>query len=403
MRRCLSIVTVTLFCAPVAAQQPQDKQNLAPFVIHQIATGVAGGYQVIAADINHDGKVDVIGLSQSGDLVWYENPDWTPHIILSQSQAQGMTGQSEWHMVNADAAELDGDGTPEIALAYGFNANAPLSIGNIGILHSGDAGKSWTLREIGRVPAAHRVRFANISGNGRKDLLVAPVLNETDSGGLANPAHLPVPLYLFEQDKKGSWRRETITQENMGLVHAVQPYDWDGDGRDEVLTAGFSGVFLHKKTGSNWVRSMLAVGDPSPWPNSGAGEVAIGYIGGKRFFVTIEHFHGNMLVVYLPRGNGYQRHVIDTGLVTGHALLVADLDGDGVPEIIAAGDGSRANLFFYKATDTSGLTWTKMLMDDDMAASSCAIADINADGRPDVVCMDNRKPNFIKWYEYRSR
>ncbi|HEY4077622.1 MAG TPA: VCBS repeat-containing protein, partial [Rhizomicrobium sp.] len=271
-----------------------------------------------------------------------------------------------------------------------------------GILHSGDAGKSWTLREIGRVPAAHRVRFADIAGDGHKDLLVAPVLNQTDSGGLSNPAHLPVPLYLFRHDNKDDWQQETITQSNMGLVHAVQPYDWDQDHHDEVLTAGFSGVFLHKKTGSTWARRLLATGDPSPWPDSGASEVAIGHIANKRFFATIEHFHGNMMVVYLPKGNGYQRHVIDTGLVTGHALLIADMDGDGVPQIVAAGDGSRANLFYYKAADASGLTWTKMLIDDDIAASSCVVADINDDGRPDIACMDNRKPNFIKWYEYHG-
>ena len=57
----------------VAAQLPVQGPAGAPsdpFIAHEIATGITGGYQVIAADINHDGKTDVIGLSQRGDLVW---------------------------------------------------------------------------------------------------------------------------------------------------------------------------------------------------------------------------------------------------------------------------------------------------------------------------------------------
>ena len=389
---------LALLCG--AAAQPAAPVADSPFVTHLIASGVTGGYQVIAADINHDGKTDVIGLSQHGDLVWYENPTWTPHTILAESQAQAMIGADAWHMVNGDAADVDGDGYPEIALAYGFNANGPDSIGNIGILHQDGKG-GWTVKEIGRVPTAHRIRFGDIDGKGRKELFVGPVLNEAETGGLALPHDLPVALWMFRPGP-GGWKQTLITRENRGLVHAVQPLDWDGDRHDEVLTAGFSGVFVHhlEKNGS-WTRRQIAVGDTAPWPGGGASEVQVGTIGGKKFFVTIEHFHGAMVAVYAQDAKGgWQRNVIDSGLVQGHALVLADFDGDGQPEIVAAGDGSRANLFYYKATDATGRKWTRTLIDNDMSPSSCVVADMNGDGRPDLVCMDGRKPNHIKWYEY---
>jgi hypothetical protein len=367
---------------------------------------VTGGYQAITVDVNHDGKTDVIGLSQRGDLVWYENPSWTPHIILAESQAQQKYGHDAWHMVNADAADLDGDGYPEIALAYGFSANGPESVGSIGILHW-DGKSDWVLKEIGRVPTAHRVRFGDIDGKGRKELFVAPVLNETETGGLAWPGHLPVALWMFRPDttQANGWKQTLMTRENMGLVHAVQPLDWDGDGRDEVLTAGFSGVFVHHiNRNGTWSRQQISAGDTDPWPGSGASEVQVGKMGGKRFFATIEHFHGKMVVVYTPNGEGgYRRHVIDDTLAGGHALAIADFDGDGRPEIIAAGTGSRANLFYYRATDALGENWEKTLMDGDMSPSSCVSADLNGDGKLDLVCMDGRTPNYIKWYEYSQR
>lgn len=389
---------LALLCG--AAAHPATPAADSPFIAHLIATGVGGGYQVIAADINRDGKTDVIGLSQHGDLVWYENPSWKPHIILSESQAQGMIGADAWHMVNGDASDIDGDGYPEIALAYGFNASGPDSLGNIGILHEDGKG-GWTLKEIGRVPTAHRVRFGDTDGGGRKELFVGPVLNEGETGGLALPHDLPVALWMFRPERDG-WIQTLITRENRGLVHAVQPLDWDGDGHDEVLTAGFSGVFVHRlEKGGSWTRRQIAVGDTAPWPGGGASEVQVGRIGGKKLFVTIEHFHGNMVVVYTADDKGgWQRDVIDDGLVQGHALVLADFDGDGSPEIVAAGDGSRANLFYYKSADPTGRKWARTLIDNDMSPSSCVVADMNGDGRPDLVCMDGRKPNYIKWYEY---
>ena len=54
------------------------------FIPHEIATGLRGGYQVVAADLNRDGKPDLIAVASNlPDLVWYENPNWTPHVIAS--------------------------------------------------------------------------------------------------------------------------------------------------------------------------------------------------------------------------------------------------------------------------------------------------------------------------------
>jgi hypothetical protein len=378
--------------APTAPPTPPPAIT-APFTVHTIATGIGGGYQVVATDVNHDGKTDLIGLGLTADsLMWYENPSWTPHVIVSVPR-----------MVNMDAADLDGDGIPEIGLAYGFNPIGTKSTGNIGILHSnGDPRSPWTVKEIDQEPATHRVRFANIAGDGKMALVAAPILN-VQAKGFPDPDHLPTPLLMY---RAGDWKREVITEENRGVVHGLLSFDWYGDGRQDVLTAGYSGVFVHSygKDGT-WKRVEITAGSPAPWPKGGAGDVVVGKLSGKQFFVTIEPFHGNMVVVYTQDSHGqYQRNVIDTDLVTGHALTLVDVDGDGIPEIVAGGNGSRANLFFYKAADATGREWKKALMDNDMSAQSCVTTDIKGDKRNnDVVCLDGRSPNSLRWYEYKGK
>src|SRR5690348_9922230 len=70
---------------PAGPPQPAAAPPLgppAPFYAHVVATGLRGGYQVVATDMNKDGKIDLIGLgSQNPELIWYENPYWTPHVI----------------------------------------------------------------------------------------------------------------------------------------------------------------------------------------------------------------------------------------------------------------------------------------------------------------------------------
>src|SRR4030095_4166999 len=40
-------------------------------------------YAVTVADINHDGKTDIFGVTENPDqVVWYENPTWARRIIV---------------------------------------------------------------------------------------------------------------------------------------------------------------------------------------------------------------------------------------------------------------------------------------------------------------------------------
>jgi len=124
------------------------------FSPHIVASDLKDGYQVISADLNRDGKPDLIALGeQMTELVWYENPGWQRHVIVSGVH----------HTINCATYDLDGDGIPEIALAYGFTMNPKTSAGSVVLLqHDGDPRKPWRIaHEIDHLPTSHRPRWAD--------------------------------------------------------------------------------------------------------------------------------------------------------------------------------------------------------------------------------------------------
>ncbi|MCX6623849.1 MAG: VCBS repeat-containing protein [Acidobacteria bacterium] len=351
-----------------------------------VGTGLKGGYMVAAVDMNADGKMDLIALAEGlPELVWYENPNWQRHVITS--------GVSR--MIAVAAADLNHDGIPEIVLAHGFNTVAPKSAGILLLLtHNGDPRQPWTAREFDRVPTTHRIRFLDPAHDGNLILADSPLVNlETDKPGFAD--HVPIFIY-----KPGEWKRQEISREFQGNLHGMNVVDWNGDGRQGLLTACATGLHLvsRGKTGA-WTVERLSTGNAEAWPRAGSSEAVLGHLGKRRLLAAIEPWHGNIVVVYRQNGARWERQVLDESLVLGHAITVGDFNGDGLDEVVAGYRGKGQSVYLYSATGKQGTKWTKQVLDDgDMAAGSCVVADFNADRRPDIACIGDRTAN-LKIYQ----
>lgn len=370
-----------LLALPLFAAAPPAR-----FTEHTIATDLRGGYQVVVADLNHDGKPDLIALASGmPELVWYENPGWQRHVLAS-----GLS-----HMINCTTIDVPGDPIPQIVLATEFANEAKNSLGVVSVLrHQGDPREPWTVTEIDRLTTSHRLRTADIDGSGKRVVLNQPL---TGAKAEAPDYSDQTPLVFY---RPGVWKRQLISNENSGVVHGIFVVDWDGDGRDAILTASFVGIHLFRfgKDG-RWTRTEIAKGDPAAWPKSGSSDIAVGRLGKSRFLAAIEPWHGNQVTVYRQQGGRWERQVIDTTLVDGHTIATADLNHDGADEIIAGYRGRGRSVYLYYANDDAGEHWSRQTLDDGgMGAAACAVADLNADGRPDIVCIGSATTN-LKWYE----
>ncbi len=55
---------------------------LAQFRETTIAGDLKMGYQLVMADLNRDGKPDLIAVDERAtELAWYENPGWRRHVL----------------------------------------------------------------------------------------------------------------------------------------------------------------------------------------------------------------------------------------------------------------------------------------------------------------------------------
>ena len=392
MRRLLLGLAVILVSDTAIAAPQADK-----FERVVIDADFPGAYQVEVADVNGDKKPDIIVVG-GGTCAWYENPSWKKRIITGPKQTPGI--------ISSATADLDGDGKAEIAIAYEFEMNAPKKGKLLLAVQGATADDPWVLKPIADVGSIHRLRWGDWDGDRRLDLIVAPIF-----GPDAKPPtydQSPARLSLFDTGKDakaGRWTRSTLAERP--VLHAIEVTPNKASGRAEILTADNLGVAVLgavKVDGDRQIMDYLSItsgakGDP---PKRGASEIHHGRLRGSRgFFATIEPWHGGTVAVNVPRsdGNGleFTRTVIDDTLDDGHALWVADIDGDGTDEVFAGHRGKDHRVSMYRF---DGKAWIKTVIDREIAAQDLRGGDLDGDGRPDVVAVGGSTHNVV-WYRMK--
>lgn len=339
-------------------------------------------YAVTLADVDGDGKQDIVAVTENR-VLWYENPSWKKHLIIED--------QTPLDNVCIEAGDITGDGRVDFALGAGWT-----STGTIHWLTRGESlDQKWQVHDIAMERWTHRMRFADVLGTGRPQLVVSP-LNATVGDG--------VRLTAFEvpaAPRDDRWR-PTVMDHTLNRMHNHWHLDLTGDGQIDTLTASREGVHLIRRDGDDWQRIRLGDGAEAEDPNlRGAGEIKSGQLkDGTRFLVTVEPMHGTMLVVYLPTSDPlspWQRQVIDDGFQRGHAIWTADLTGDGGDEIVFGHSDTPETfgVIAYRATAADGTSWQRQVIDaGGMATEDLVVADLTGNGRPDIVAGGRATQNL---------
>jgi hypothetical protein len=350
-----------------------------------------GAYQVEVADVNGDGRPDIVAVG-GGTCAWYENPKWTKRLVSTSKQTPAI--------ISSATLDIDGDGKAEVAIAYEFAMNEPKR----GKLLLASQGRTlddpWICVPVADVASIHRLRWGDIEGDGKPDLIVAPIFGPDAKPPVFNQSETQVTYYATEKSPDPTrWKPHRIGSD-LTVVHAIDVVDVDGKGRSDVLMASNLGVSASRSTGgAGGPYGKLPQGAQGEAPKKGCSEVHIGRLKDGRFFITtVEPWHGTDVAVYLSEGPKRKsfgpRTVIESTLKEGHALWVADVDGDGDSEIFAGYRGPGTSVLMF---DYNGTTWDRTVVDPKIAAQDLRGGDLDGDGTPDVVAVGGSTHNVI-WY-----
>ena len=300
------------------------------------------------ADVNGDGRADIVGFGYAGVYTALGQPDGT--FGVNQLPLRDFGYSQDWYsndLTPREMADVDGDGRPDVVAfaqggVYVALANADGSLGPVPFLASGrfgsaDSAGGWYTKDM------YPREMADVNGDGRADIVgfkddgVYTALGQPD--GIFDAPQLSLRNFGHSQ----GWTSNDLTPREMA--------DVNGDGRADIV--GFKDDGVH-----------VALGNPN------------GTFGPAPFLASGE-FGSSSGAGGWTSNDLYPREV-------------ADVDGDGRADIVGFKDdgvyvalGSPTGSFGQSQHPLSDFGYSQGWTSDNLTPRR--VADVNGDGRADIV------------------
>ena len=299
--------------------------------------------------------------------------------------------------VSIAVRDIDHDGQVEVAVGAMWNpgetSDASLSGSVHYLIRPDDPTQRWTPIPLPHEPTVHRMHWAPDGARGA-DLVVLPLHGRGNSGGEGEGVR--VIAYSYPEDPHSTWVTEVLDNQ----MHMTHNFDLvETESGSDLYIAGKEGVRKTSVRNGAWAASQAAHIDGLTYS---AGEVRVGTLANQTFITTIEPMHGTSLVAYIGEDNP-RRVVLDSTFAEGHGLATGDLLGLGRDQIVAGwrrpDTRDRVGIRMYVPNDASGSLWSTHVIDDNtMATEDVRLADLDADGKLDIIAAGRATNNLIIYW-----
>jgi hypothetical protein len=302
----------------------------------------------VVGDVNGDGRLDVVVVKNLGNQVlWFENSGtprdgqlWKRHVITSDLP----------RAYDVCLTDLDGDGALDVA-ASSYKGGQIAWFANPVKLDGDPEWKKHLIED--KLDDTRTIRAADFNGDDRRDLLAT-----------ARASNLVLWYENPGRPATGPWKRHVIDDQAIHPTHG-HPVDLDGDGDIDVV---------------------MAVGMLAPPGTKNSHQIVWYENVGKP-----------------GKGLEWKKHVIGE-LENAFEVVAADLDGDGHIDVVATSWSPRGQLvWFHNPGDPRG-KWKKYVLKDNWShANQVIVADLNKDGRPDIIACAEFGANELRWWRNEGR
>lgn len=236
---------------------------------------------------------------------------------------------------DVEIGDVDKDGEDELVIATHDQ-------GVVAIVDLDAKGQDISVSQQGRTPNTfiHEIELGDVDKDGQREIYCTPSGRNRKSGTGQEGG---VDQYTF---KDGRWRRKKVIRWPDAHAKEILVADLDGDGADELYAAREA-----RRDGPAEVQIQRLVPEGDRWrpitvarlPDRQARFLVAGDVDKDGKIELIASTFKAGLWLLRPKGDGtFQRSLIDAD--SGgfeHAVHLADLDGDGQPELYVAADTQR--------------------------------------------------------------
>jgi hypothetical protein len=248
-------------------------------------------------------------------------------------------------------------------------------------------------------PTVHRMKWVQV-GRKQYQLVVVPLHGRGNRDGKG--AGVRVLAYPVPKNPQGPWSYQLVDS-SLHMTHNAEVIE--GKEGTQLWLGSREGIKRLAYENGAWTTPAA-----QPWVEYGfgVGEVRRGSLPNKTPFVAaVEPMHGNLLAVYKP-GDTNSRKLLKEGMNQGHALACADLLGTGYSQIVVGwrnpdADG-KVGIRLFVPTDEAGTGWQEYTVDDNtMACEDLQVADLNNDGKPDIIAAGRDTHNLVVYWNKSER
>ena len=286
-----------------------------------------------AEDLNGDGWTDLVVVDFPGAQTWwFENPQtaagpWKKHLATPITNNESPT-----------YLDVDGDGKRELILGFSTDGKFDGPERRLGFARpASDPFQPWTLQAISAKAAPGTERFSHglgigdVNADGRHDVLVTAGWWEAPASG---------------GDSEWKFHQATFGEPCANMY----VYDFDGDGDNDVLSSAAHqlGIWWHEQSADGWKTHEIDHSVSQTHAMCFAdinGDGLTDFITGKRWWAHGPNGDVNpnepavMCWFELTRKDGkpvWIPHVFDHDSGVGTQFEVADVNGDGLLDVVTA-------------------------------------------------------------------
>ena len=326
------------------------------------------------ADVNRDGKIDIM----AGDI-WFEAPDWKVHEIRPAQVYDPKTGYSQC-FANF-AADVDEDGWVD-SIIFGF-PGAPVHW----YRNPGEGTGPWQEFLLATAAQSETPLFVDLLGDGKPVLLF----------GMNNRA----TWFRTGQDKKAPWIPYSISHQ-MDFAHGLGMGDINRDGRMDIVFPGGWWDGPTDRARPDWNFHPAPLGPASA-------NMLVYDVDGDGLNDVISSSAHNYGIWWFKQGQKdntltFEQHEIHKGISQTHALILADLNNDGLQDLITGKryyahcghdpgceEPSILCWFELKRPEPGKVEYVMHEIDKDSGVGTqFEVCDLDGDGLQDVVTANKK-------------